>query len=169
LLNKNLPWVFFSYTFSYLYFFCNSSWFFLWVGVEINSITFLAVLLFYKNIAHLQSAISYFLIQSTSSCLIIYRFFRFETNNSFNLTSVKLFLFCSLFLKLGVSPLHSWLISIVNRLPLWLLWLVLRIQKIMPFIMIINLKTKPFLTVLLRIIISSILGSFFKLQTEYFK
>jgi len=83
----------------------------------------------------------YFLIQRWASVVFLIRFFFFYIiNNSF-----YILINLSLFIKLGIRPFHSWFISILKTSSLHILFILSTIQKIIPLVIIFNIKSNNFI------------------------
>nr|ATD85989.1 NADH dehydrogenase subunit 2 [Sophonia linealis] len=123
----------------------------MWVGLELSLMSFIPVMSmngFYSS----ESCIKYFLIQSISSCMFILGLlFMFMNNDLSNFLVVF-----SLMLKVGLAPFHLWLLSLVEGLNYFMLFILLTLMKISPlFIMsYLNFNYSFF------ILISLIVGSF---------
>ena len=67
-------------------------------------------------------------------------FFFYMINNAF-----YILINLSLFIKLGMRPFHSWFISILKTSSLNILFMLSRIQKIIPLVIIFNIKSNNFI------------------------
>jgi len=67
-------------------------------------------------------------------------FFFYMINNAF-----YILINLSLFIKLGIRPFHSWFISILKTSSLNILFMLSRIQKIIPLVIIFNIKSNNFM------------------------
>nr|VFU78722.1 NADH dehydrogenase subunit 2 [Proasellus cavaticus] len=102
------------------------TWFSIWLGLEINLLSFLPIILLSANNT-MEGGLKYFLIQAIASLILLQTSFTW-----FLLPSPELFILTPISLKLGMAPLHFWLPDIVKNLN-WVLNLVLlTAQKIGP-------------------------------------
>ena len=94
-----------------------------------------------KENVEIENSIKYFLIQRWASITFLIRFFFFfvVNNNFFILINLRLFI------KLGISPFHSWFISILKTSSLNTLFILSTLQKIIPLIIIFNTKVNSIL------------------------
>nr|ALO64785.1 NADH dehydrogenase subunit 2 [Halictus rubicundus] len=104
--------------------------FFMWMFLEISSMLYTI----YLNINSLKIySIMYFMISSMTSILIIYSFL----NKTFNLY-INFILLFSLWLKLGLYPLNSWMNFLMKKINFNSLILLLTIIKCIPIFMFLN-------------------------------
>ena len=112
----------------------------IWISLELNILRFLPVISSKENI-EMENSIKYFLIQRWASVIFLIRFFFFYIiNNNFSIL-INL----RLFIKLGMRPFHSWFISILKTSSLNTLFILSTIQKIIPLIIIFNIKVNNIL------------------------
>nr|YP_009130780.1 NADH dehydrogenase subunit 2 [Ibalia leucospoides]AIK21706.1 NADH dehydrogenase subunit 2 [Ibalia leucospoides] len=114
----------------------SNSMLFFWISIEINSMSFLPLMLFLNKNFN-DSFIKYFLIQSASSSMLLF----------FSLLSmmfmspeimVYLFMILAILMKMGMFPFHYWYLNVLVNLS-WLNYLILSIiQKILPFYFLNN-------------------------------
>nr|AZL93309.1 NADH dehydrogenase subunit 2 [Ismarus sp. ZJUH_2016020] len=105
----------------------------IWMGMEMNMLTFSSMLIFnsfyYKN-----SSIKYFLIQSFSSMILMYFFFLISMNNNFlNLNFSLIMINFMIIMKMGLPPLFNWYLNLMNNLNWNNCLNISIIQKIIPF------------------------------------
>jgi len=119
----------------------SSSWFTLWVCMEINLLSFIPLIRIDTKLksnqwSHPPAAIHYFLIQALgSACLLISLLFslirEFHTLGSRSITIFILW-------KMGSAPFHFWYVTLIEQLP-WFSFYVLRtVQKFIPFLRLIH-------------------------------
>nr|UWM13012.1 NADH dehydrogenase subunit 2 [Glyptelasma sp. 1 ZG-2020] len=128
----------------------SSSMFTLWLGLEINLMSFIPMMtMISESKKNAEASIKYFLIQSISSSLVLFSFLWFFLFSSSSIwTSLSLILNISLSVKLGLAPFHMWFPEVMEGLS-WLNSLILMTwQKISPMIiisMVYNFKFMMFL------------------------
>lgn len=112
----------------------------IWIRLELNILRFLPIISSKENV-EIENSIKYFLIQRWASITFLIRFFFFfvVNNNFFILINLRLFI------KLGISPFHSWFISILKTSSLNTLFILSTLQKIIPLIIIFNTKVNSIL------------------------
>ena len=106
----------------------------IWVSLEINILRFLPIISSGLNI-ELENSVKYFLIQSWASIIFLIRFFF----SSYFFNSINLLLIISIFIKLGISPFHTWFISILKTCSLYILIILSSLQKVIPLIILNNI------------------------------
>nr|QDI94037.1 NADH dehydrogenase subunit 2 [Tuxedo sp. ph57] len=111
----------------------SSSWLNMWIGLEINLMSFIPLISSPKNIYLSQSTMSYFLIQSMSSMLFI----TFILMNKYifvisekNITKTMIML--TMMMKMGMPPFHMWFPEIMNKMTWPSCFILMTWQKIAP-------------------------------------
>jgi len=111
------------------------SWFGIWIGLEINLLSFIPLIRNNKNILTNESSIKYFIIQAIASTLflaIIILLIKFNINTQIFFFTINV----SILIKLGVAPFHFWFPQVIEGLS-WINSLILiSLQKITPIIII---------------------------------
>ena len=111
-----------------------NSRFIIWIRLEINILRFLPIISSGVNI-ELENSVKYFIIQSWASIIFLMRIF--FCNYLFNRFYILLVI--RIFIKLGVSPFHTWFISILKTCSLYILIFLSTIQKLIPLIILNNI------------------------------
>lgn len=139
----------------------SSSWFGIWMGLEINLLSFIPLIINTKNIISTESAVKYFLTQSFASLIFLFTSIIYITkfNFLFNYNSFlneNTIINSAILLKLGAAPFHFWLPNVMDGLSWINSLLILTWQKLAPLIIlsysIFNWIIIPF------IILSSAIG-----------
>nr|UYA98126.1 NADH dehydrogenase subunit 2 [Linognathus vituli] len=118
-----------------------SSWWMAWLGVEVFGLFFIPAMKLSGWSGMKSSLWHYYLIQSISSSLLLmllnslmnYSFLNFMFSWS-NLSSVMLLV--PIFMKLGLPPFHSWILSLSGSLTWLTFFLVNSIAKIGPLVIL---------------------------------
>nr|QNE85896.1 NADH dehydrogenase subunit 2 [Potamophylax rotundipennis] len=112
----------------------------IWMGMEVNLISFIPLMINKNNNFSSESMMSYFLIQSLSSANFLFSsLLIISLTKWFNLTSLKsmiiiILMNISLLMKLGAAPFHFWFPKTMKGLN-WMNCLILSTwQKILPMI-----------------------------------
>merc|ERR1711860_53335 len=126
----------------------------LWIRLELNILRFLPIISSKENI-EIENSIKYFLIQRWASVIFLMRFFFFYMINNAFYILINL----SLFIKLGIRPFHSWFISILKTSSLNILFMLSRIQKIIPLVIIFNIKSNNFMLFMVILLLIRVLFS----------
>lgn len=123
--------------------------------MEINLISFIFLILNYKNYSYIESRLIYFLIQTIASIILIFRlifneFYKF----------LIMFIILRLFIKVGIAPFHFWLILIIDLINWIIIYLLLTWQKIGPLLIFHEFNNIKFIIYFLvfTLLIGSIIG-----------
>nr|YP_009502930.1 NADH dehydrogenase subunit 2 [Spongiocaris panglao]AXG21507.1 NADH dehydrogenase subunit 2 [Spongiocaris panglao] len=131
----------------------SSSWFGAWMGLELNLMSFLALISIKNNQYSSESALKYFLIQTLASLVIM--FSALVINTLFEWASMGIMI--SLFLKSGVAPFHFWFPIVMESLNWSHTTILLTLQKIAPLSLLSHLaKTNEFLFMIFIFISASV-------------
>lgn len=117
----------------------SNSWVSIWVGLEINLLSFIPLIVEKKNLFSSESSLKYFLIQAIASRILIFSIILFTTLSSkfLNLDLLILVLISSsLLLKVGAAPFHFWLPNVIEGLPWGTNFIILTWQKIAPILIL---------------------------------
>uniref|UniRef100_UPI0031F346FB NADH dehydrogenase subunit 1 n=1 Tax=Heptathela kimurai TaxID=88333 RepID=UPI0031F346FB len=105
----------------------SSSWFIMWSGLEINTISFISWIYEENNKYSSESCFKYFFVQAISSIMLI-----FFSQPIMNLMNNLFLINMALLFKLGAAPFHLWFISMMQSIK-WIPCLILStIQKLIP-------------------------------------
>nr|QIS62906.1 NADH dehydrogenase subunit 2 [Tubuca rosea] len=133
------------------------SWFGVWIGLELNLMSFIPLISLKMNSYFSEAALKYFLIQAMGSALLISSSFLF-----ISLTLISFFLIMfSLLLKMGSAPFHFWFPQVMEGI-LWpQVFLLSTIQKLAPLTLISYLMISETLNklIIFTAISSAIIGA----------
>jgi len=162
-----MPYYFFFICIMFLgIFVCISScrWLYIWIGLEINLLSFIPLIICGSNDIESEGAIKYFLVQSLGSSLILLSYFSFMiflVGFTYGFKLYSWILISSLIVKIGVFPFHYWLPQVINRASWFNCFLVSVVQKIAPsFIMCFMLQGEGFIFTLILGSLGSVFGGF---------
>nr|QHN59872.1 NADH dehydrogenase subunit 2 [Branchinella kugenumaensis] len=127
---------------SYVIMLSSESWLGLWMGLELNSLSFIPLII---NLSK-ETSLKYFLVQSFGSVLFLMGVFN---------PLISIFSYFGLLLKAGVAPLHFWVLSVTKAMSWPILMLLLTLQKLGP---LLGLALSEFSSILV-IFLSAVLGS----------
>nr|YP_009116308.1 NADH dehydrogenase subunit 2 [Limnephilus decipiens]BAQ19267.1 NADH dehydrogenase subunit 2 [Limnephilus decipiens] len=138
----------------------------IWMGMEINLISFIPIMINKNNNFSSESMMSYFLVQSISSANFLFSFMLIVSFTKwFNLTSLKsltiLFMMnISLLMKLGAAPFHFWFPKTMKGLNWMNCFILSTWQKILPMITLSYCFISKLLMIIasMSVIIGSIMG-----------
>nr|YP_010708596.1 NADH dehydrogenase subunit 2 [Silvatares holzenthali]WCR50256.1 NADH dehydrogenase subunit 2 [Silvatares holzenthali] len=139
----------------------------MWIGMEINLMSFIPLLISKKVNSNSENMMNYFLIQSISSAnflfssILILIFSKWFFQNFFYMNTLIFFIMnISLLMKMGAAPFHFWFPMIMNKIS-WLNCLILSTwMKIIPMIIISYcfLNFILYLSIIMSAMIGSIMG-----------
>nr|YP_010952709.1 NADH dehydrogenase subunit 2 [Trapezia cymodoce]WMQ53129.1 NADH dehydrogenase subunit 2 [Trapezia cymodoce] len=132
----------------------SSSWFGMWVGLELNLLSFIPLILTKNNPLYSETALKYFLIQALGSTFIImssclYLSFSFI---------ISPLIIMALLLKLGAAPFHFWFPHIMEGLSWPQAYILLSIQKLAPMYMLSHFYSYSFM-IMFSAILSALVGA----------
>nr|YP_009488484.1 NADH dehydrogenase subunit 2 [Dendrothrips minowai]AWD37107.1 NADH dehydrogenase subunit 2 [Dendrothrips minowai] len=129
----------------------------LWISLEINLSSIIPIFMKNEMKKTEKSIIMYFLIQSISSTLVLMSFIMLMYPFVKKMSTILLMM--SVFLKLGISPLHFWVPAVMESLNWISCALLSTVQKVIPLIILSMIKEKiMILFCLFNSLISSVSG-----------
>nr|QZR91889.1 NADH dehydrogenase subunit 2 [Ujna puerana] len=129
----------------------SNNWMMMWAGLEISLMSFIPLMS--GGIKGSESSMKYFIIQSMSSSLLMLSILLMMVKLNYN------YMICvSLLIKMGVAPMHNWILSIVNGLDYISLFMLLTIMKIGPLTLLSYINQNIELFIMTSLIFGSILG-----------
>nr|AKN01339.1 NADH dehydrogenase subunit 2 [Entomovelia sp. YC-2015] len=139
----------------------SETWFSMWIGLEINMLSFIPLIEKQKNMNSSESKMMYFLIQSMSSItflfLIIMNPLLIMTTN---MTSeiIMIMMSMTMFMKMGMTPFHMWFVNMINKISWSTCMILMTWQKIAPMFILSNLKMNNQMTMIMAIM-SAVMGA----------
>jgi NADH-ubiquinone oxidoreductase chain 2 len=110
----------------------SSSWLLCWIGIELNTLTFIPLILVLKTGREGESAVKYFLSQTVASVVFLVGILGLKFYSVFSLVVL-----IALFIKMGVAPFHSWVLSVGENIDWLCLYFILTLQKVNPLVLLI--------------------------------
>ena len=154
-MRKNIGFIWFFYIWRFMLFISRNHWFMLWVALEINTAIFVCIIYLEKRSKQIDAVLIYFLVQRLRSLVLIFSLFNIETQAIIQRREPKIFIMTALLLKIALAPLHSWFIFVVKICKNAPLYLILSLQKMIPFLIIISLKPKLLIIMIFFILFST--------------
>nr|QGT77361.1 NADH dehydrogenase subunit 2 [Neilupotamon sinense] len=141
----------------------SSSWFGIWIGLELNMMSFIPLITMKMSSYLSESALKYFLIQALGSTMFIMSSCMFL---SFTQMSPPILL-SALLLKLGSAPFHFWFPQVMSGLTWAQAIILMTLQKITPMVLISYLSTHSLMLKIISLsaILSAIIGALGGLNT----
>lgn len=117
----------------------STSWFRIWIGLEINLLSFIPLIINSKNLFSSESSLKYFLIQALASAIFLFSVILFYLflNFKFYLIYYNFILISStIILKRGTAPFHFWFPRVIEGLNWHSNFLLITWQKLAPLIIL---------------------------------
>nr|QIV24692.1 NADH dehydrogenase subunit 2 [Enneaphyllus aeneipennis] len=141
------------------------SWMSMWMGLEINLLSFIPLMSDPKNLYPSESALKYFITQVMASAILLFSVISMINLNEFinlNLNYLFLMIFnSSLLTKLGAAPFHFWFPEVTEGLSWMNCLILLTWQKLAPMVILMyNTTMTAFFSwsILFSAMISGIMG-----------
>nr|YP_011032066.1 NADH dehydrogenase subunit 2 [Carinata recurvata]WRH31296.1 NADH dehydrogenase subunit 2 [Carinata recurvata] len=133
---------------------CSSNLITVWIGLEISLMCFIPMISG-EGLLGSESSMKYFIIQSLSSLLLLFGMMMLVMS-LMNLS--KLVIIISLLVKLGVAPFHMWVLSVVEGLNYFCMFIMLFLMKFVPLFLMSMMNSEFMLLSLISMLIGSISG-----------
>lgn len=139
----------------------SNSWIIVWMALEVNTISFCAILLFIisKETTHKESIIKYFMVQSMASALLLLR----RSYEMEGRTFMTVWIILAILMKMGRVPFHQWFINTRSALSLMGASMLITTQKILPIFLTSLVKRRVFLVFA---VINIVLGAISQYYTK---
>nr|QOL00725.1 NADH dehydrogenase subunit 2 [Ruspolia lineosa] len=140
-----------------------NSWLGVWMGLEINLLSFIPLMTNQNNMLTTEASLKYFLIQAFASAILLFSIISsyivsslmFQFTIDFPLSTL---ISSALLLKMGAAPFHFWFPGTMEGLNWWNCFILMTWQKIAPMILLsYTIKMDLFFTLI--IIMCTIIGS----------
>uniref|UniRef100_UPI00315DAF71 NADH dehydrogenase subunit 2 n=1 Tax=Choucentrus sinensis TaxID=3038122 RepID=UPI00315DAF71 len=130
----------------------SNNWFSIWTGLELSLMSFMPIMS-NKLKLNSESCIKYFIIQSLSSAIMMMGVIMMAT-----MIDSKFMLIMSIMLKLGMSPFHSWILSMVEGVKYYPILILFTLMKAAPLNMISYINVNLNLIIMISLMVGSISG-----------
>nr|YP_010454073.1 NADH dehydrogenase subunit 2 [Euprymna morsei]QXJ42050.1 NADH dehydrogenase subunit 2 [Euprymna morsei] len=145
----------------------SSHWLTMWMGLELNLMSFLPLMNIKGKMLEAEASMKYFIIQSMSSSVLIFSsimmyIYNLSWYSMFN-NMVTILILMSLVLKLGGAPMHFWLPNVSKQMSWSILFILLTWQKLAPLFML-SLINSNFTMIMLISMLSTLMGSLMALN-----
>nr|YP_011010459.1 NADH dehydrogenase subunit 2 [Asclepios annandalei]WPW47087.1 NADH dehydrogenase subunit 2 [Asclepios annandalei] len=139
----------------------SENWFSMWMGLEMNMMSFIPLMEKSKNMLSSESKMIYFIIQSMASMMFMFMIIMnpmiMIEENMINEISMSL-ITLSMAMKLGMAPMHLWFINIMKKMKWNNCMILMTWQKIAPLYVMSNTSSNNFIMTIMSII-SAIIGA----------
>nr|YP_009773441.1 NADH dehydrogenase subunit 2 [Acanthochitona avicula]QIZ12681.1 NADH dehydrogenase subunit 2 [Acanthochitona avicula] len=163
----NFPFVMvfsFIMVFGTLFSLSSSQWFGVWLGLEINLLSFVPIMVEKGGSLETEAAVKYFLVQAVGSAFFLLGILGLNNNYSVweysmggGLFNFSLLVF-AVVMKLGSAPLHFWVPGVVGSLSWFCNFLLLTWQKIVPLFILCSFLDMSKFVLLVLVFMSSLFG-----------
>nr|YP_011010420.1 NADH dehydrogenase subunit 2 [Metrocoris tenuicornis]WPW47035.1 NADH dehydrogenase subunit 2 [Metrocoris tenuicornis] len=119
----------------------SENWFSMWMGLEINMMSFIPMMEKNNNYLSSESKMMYFLMQSMSSIMFIFMvimnpLIMIKEKNTDNM--IMNIITMSMMMKMGAAPIHMWFVNIMNKMNWNNCLIMMTWQKIAPMFILSN-------------------------------
>nr|YP_001542716.1 NADH dehydrogenase subunit 2 [Anabrus simplex]ABM89636.1 NADH dehydrogenase subunit 2 [Anabrus simplex] len=118
----------------------STSWLGVWMGLEINLLSFIPLMTDTKNLMSTEASLKYFLVQALASAALLFSIilmFAFSNNPFYMNTEIFSTLMSSaLLLKMGAAPFHFWFPATMEGLSWKNCFILMTWQKIAPLMLL---------------------------------
>nr|YP_010268820.1 NADH dehydrogenase subunit 2 [Haloveloides papuensis]UIG88148.1 NADH dehydrogenase subunit 2 [Haloveloides papuensis] len=135
----------------------SENWFSMWMGLEINMLSFIPILKKEKNKNSSEAKMMYFLIQSLSSIVFLFVIIMTPTTMYLNQMNTSMMLMnMAMFMKMGMAPMHMWFVNMINKISWDNCLILMTWQKIGPMFMLTNMNTSKMMIMIMAIFSATI-------------
>nr|UPL65792.1 NADH dehydrogenase subunit 2 [Megalotomus sp.] len=136
------------------------NWLSMWMGLEINLMSFIPLISKTKNKSSSQAIMIYFLTQSIGSVILLFSVLMnplFFLNMTLN-ELIKSLMYISIMIKVGMAPFHLWLPEMLSNLSWLEVSILLTWQKVGPLSILNNMNPNLWF-IYLSVIMSTMIGA----------
>nr|YP_010570557.1 NADH dehydrogenase subunit 2 [Palomena angulosa]UZG89982.1 NADH dehydrogenase subunit 2 [Palomena angulosa] len=123
----------------------SNNWISMWMGLELNMMSFIPLILQKSNKSSSEAAMIYFLIQSMSSIVLLMMVVISLMKLSIYKEIINYMITICILMKLGAAPFHKWMPEVMSKMKWINCFLLMTWQKMAPLMMISNLNNSNIL------------------------
>nr|YP_010535098.1 NADH dehydrogenase subunit 2 [Aelia sibirica]UYA97065.1 NADH dehydrogenase subunit 2 [Aelia sibirica] len=138
-----------------------NNWISMWMGLELNMMSFIPIILSKNNKSSAEASMIYFLVQSISSMMLMFmvlmKMIKYMMPDNIN----NFIVIFSLLMKLGAAPFHMWMPEMLSKINWFKSMILLSWQKLAPLMMISNININNSvinISIMLSVVIGSLGG-----------
>nr|YP_011010173.1 NADH dehydrogenase subunit 2 [Halobates melleus]WPW46697.1 NADH dehydrogenase subunit 2 [Halobates melleus] len=139
----------------------SENWFSMWMGLEINMLSFIPLMEDSKNLMSSESKMIYFIIQSMASMMLLFTITMnpliMINENMINYMAMSM-ITLSMSMKIGMAPMHLWFINMMKKLKWNNCMMLMTWQSIAPLYILSNTNNNIFMINVLAIL-SALIGA----------
>nr|WAX39168.1 NADH dehydrogenase subunit 2 [Anaplecta sp. 5 ZQW-2020]WAX39181.1 NADH dehydrogenase subunit 2 [Anaplecta sp. 5 ZQW-2020] len=110
----------------------SNSWLGVWLGLEINLLSFIPIMSSSEDMMTTEASMKYFIVQAMSSTILIFMIITISTMKNMNQELLKMMINIPLIIKVGSAPFHWWFPSVMEGLQWNNCFILLTVQKVAP-------------------------------------
>nr|YP_010024735.1 NADH dehydrogenase subunit 2 [Pseudothemis zonata]QOQ35025.1 NADH dehydrogenase subunit 2 [Pseudothemis zonata] len=114
----------------------SSSWLGMWIGIEMNLLSFIPLMNKNKTPYETESSMKYFLVQAMASIIFLMGILTSEMNNFSMSIQPSYLISTALLMKMGAAPFHFWFPGVMEGIDWVNCFILMTWQKLAPFILI---------------------------------
>nr|YP_010591415.1 NADH dehydrogenase subunit 2 [Stethoconus japonicus]UFQ24454.1 NADH dehydrogenase subunit 2 [Stethoconus japonicus] len=128
----------------------SNNWMNMWMGMEINMMSFIVIMFNSKNNFLSQSSMMYFLTQSMASIMFIMMMMMFNFNIiKMEKTIMSNIMMMTMMIKMGSPPFHFWFPNIMNKTNWMTCMLMSTWQKVAPMYVMSQMMTDSYMMIMI--------------------
>nr|YP_010944261.1 NADH dehydrogenase subunit 2 [Nectoneanthes multignatha]WLW41627.1 NADH dehydrogenase subunit 2 [Nectoneanthes multignatha] len=135
----------------------SSNWLYLWMGMELNLLSFIPLMSSSSNLQETEASVKYFITQAIGSGLMLTAGVMSINPIVFNKMEyiIMIMFISSMMIKLGMTPYHQWLPHVMSCIP-WKMCIILATwQKIGPMVMLMMIMPNNMSSLIMLLAVSS--------------
>nr|WBQ42668.1 NADH dehydrogenase subunit 2 [Nectoneanthes oxypoda] len=135
----------------------SSNWLYLWMGMELNLLSFIPLMSNSSNLQETEASVKYFITQAIGSGLMLTTGIMSINPIVFDKMEyiIMIMFISSMMIKLGMTPYHQWLPHVMSCIP-WKMCIILATwQKIGPMIMLVMIMPNNMSSLIMLLAVSS--------------
>nr|DAZ87586.1 TPA_asm: NADH dehydrogenase subunit 2 [Euschistus heros] len=123
----------------------SNNWMSMWIGLELNMMSFIPIMLTKINKSTSESALIYFMVQSISSMILMMMVTINMWNYLISEDSINMIITMALMIKMGAAPFHFWLPEVMAKMEWMKCIIIMSWQKVAPLYMLSNTSNNSML------------------------
>lgn len=132
----------------------SNNWIIIWCGLEISLVSFIPLIVSKLSIAS-ESTIKYFIVQRIRSSILMLRILVIIIKGDYSYNYV---LTAAVIIKTGVAPFHNWVLTVIEGLDLFIVIIILTINKIAPLTLLRYIARRMIIIMCLTILLGRVMG-----------
>nr|YP_010528175.1 NADH dehydrogenase subunit 2 [Aelia fieberi]UXW64329.1 NADH dehydrogenase subunit 2 [Aelia fieberi] len=139
----------------------SNNWVSMWMGLELNMMSFIPIILNKNNKSSAEAGMIYFLIQSVSSMMLMFMIMMIMIKYMMPNYIMNTVITISILMKLGAAPFHMWMPEMLSKINWYKSMILMSWQKMAPLMMMSNMNTNNIMincAILMSVIIGSLGG-----------